>query len=63
MGRDDGMTKLVFDPDTGHVLGGAIVGVNAGDLIAEIAMAIEMGADVEDIGLTIHPHPDRKSVV
>ncbi|KMK63886.1 dihydrolipoyl dehydrogenase [Puniceibacterium sp. IMCC21224] len=57
MGRDDGMTKLVFDPDTGRVLGGAIVGVNAGDLIAEIALAIEMGADAEDIGLTIHPHP------
>ncbi len=57
MGRDDGMTKLVFDPDTGRVLGAAIVGVNAGDLIAEVALAIEMGADAEDIGLTIHPHP------
>ncbi|MFV0513807.1 MAG: dihydrolipoyl dehydrogenase [Jhaorihella sp.] len=57
MGRDDGRTKLVFEPESGRVLGGAIVGVNAGDLIAEIALAIEMGADAEDIGLTIHPHP------
>ena len=56
-GRDDGVTKLIWDRDTGKVLGGAIVGSNAGDLISEIALAIEMGADADDLGLTIHPHP------
>ena len=56
-GRSDGLTKLIFDPDTKRVLGGGIVGPHAGDLIAEIALAIEMGADAQDIGLTIHPHP------
>ena len=57
MGRSEGMTLLLSDPKTGAVLGGGIVGVHAGDLIAEIAFAIEMGADVEDLALTIHPHP------
>jgi dihydrolipoamide dehydrogenase len=57
MTRDDGMTKLLFDPDTHRVLGGGLVGPNAGELVAEIALAIEMGADAADIGLTIHPHP------
>ncbi len=56
-GRDEGFTKLLFDPQTHRVLGGGIVGPNAGELIAEIALAIEMGADAADIGLTIHPHP------
>ena len=56
-GRDEGSTKLLFDPKTKRVLGGGIVGSHAGDLIAEIALAIEMGADAHDIGLTIHPHP------
>ncbi|MEY4357247.1 MAG: hypothetical protein RL469_573 [Pseudomonadota bacterium] len=56
-GRDEGFTKLLFDPDTHRVVGGGIVGPNAGELIAEIALAIEMGADAADIGLTIHPHP------
>ncbi|MCG8460035.1 MAG: FAD-dependent oxidoreductase, partial [Holophagales bacterium] len=56
-GRDEGMTKLLFDPDTGRVAGGGIVGPHAGDLIAEVALAIEMGADAADVGLTIHPHP------
>lgn len=56
-GRDEGFTKLLFDPKTHRVLGGGIVGPNAGELIAEIALAIEMGADAADIGLTIHPHP------
>lgn len=55
--RTEGKTKLLFDPKTDKVLGGGIVGQNAGDLIAEVALAIEMGADATDIGLTIHPHP------
>jgi dihydrolipoamide dehydrogenase len=57
MTRDDGMTKLLFDPDTRRVIGGGLVGPNAGELVSEIALAIEMGADAADIGLTIHPHP------
>jgi len=57
IGRDEGFTKLLFDPTTHRVLGGGIVGSNAGDLIGEVALAIEMGADAADIGLTIHPHP------
>ena len=57
LGRDDGLTKLLFDPATRRVIGGGIVGPNAGDLIAEVALAIEMGSDAADLGLTIHPHP------
>jgi dihydrolipoamide dehydrogenase len=57
IGRDEGFTKLLFDPPTRRVLGGGIVGTNAGDLIAEVALAIEMGADAADLALTIHPHP------
>jgi dihydrolipoyl dehydrogenase len=57
MGRDEGMTKLLFDPETHLLLGGAIVGSHAGDLISEIALAIEMGCEAADIALTIHPHP------
>nr|MBO2513522.1 dihydrolipoyl dehydrogenase [Gammaproteobacteria bacterium] len=57
LGRSDGMTKLLFDRETKRVIGAGIVGPNAGDLIAEAALAIEMGCDAEDIGLTIHPHP------
>jgi len=57
LGRDEGFTKLLFDKQTDRVVGGAIVGPNAGDLIAEIGLAIEMGADAADIGLTVHPHP------
>lgn len=57
IGRDEGMTKLLFDPETKRILGAGIVGVNAGELIGETVLALEMGADVEDIGLTIHPHP------
>ncbi|MGX5660374.1 dihydrolipoyl dehydrogenase [Castellaniella ginsengisoli] len=56
-GRDEGFTKLLFDAETGRILGGGIVGTHAGDLIGEIALAIEMGADSVDIGKTIHPHP------
>lgn len=55
--RTEGFSKLLFDPETKQVLGGAIVGPHAGDLIAEVCLAVEMGADAEDIGLTIHPHP------
>ena len=57
LNRDDGFTKLLFDKETHRVIGDGIVGPNAGDLIAEVALAIEMGADAADIGLTIHPHP------
>jgi dihydrolipoamide dehydrogenase len=55
--RTEGLTKVLFDPDTHRVLGGGIVGPNAGDLIAEIGLAIEMGCDAQDLSLTIHPHP------
>jgi dihydrolipoamide dehydrogenase len=55
--REEGFTKLLFDPETHRVVGGGIVGAHAGDLISEIALAIEMGADAVDIGRTIHPHP------
>jgi dihydrolipoamide dehydrogenase len=57
LGRSDGLTKVLFDPATRRLLGVGIVGTNAGDLIAEAALAIEMGCDAEDIGLTVHPHP------
>ena len=57
LGRSDGLTKLLFDKTTHRLLGAGIVGTNAGDLIAEAALAIEMGADAEDVSLTIHPHP------
>ena len=63
LGRDEGFTKLLFDKKTDRVLGGAIVGPNAGDLSAEIGLAIEMGADASDIGLTIHPHPTLSETV
>jgi dihydrolipoamide dehydrogenase len=56
-GRDEGFTKLIFDEATHRVIGGGIVGTHAGDMIGEIALAIEMGADPTDIGKTIHPHP------
>ena len=56
-GRDEGLTKLLFDPQSGRIVGGAMVGTHAGDMIGEIVLAIEMGADATDIGKTIHPHP------
>jgi dihydrolipoamide dehydrogenase len=55
--REEGFTKLIFDAESHRVLGGGIVGTGAGDLISEIALAVEMGADATDIGKTIHPHP------
>ncbi|HJP38865.1 MAG TPA: dihydrolipoyl dehydrogenase [Gammaproteobacteria bacterium] len=57
LNRDEGLSKILFDPQTKRVIGAGIVGPNAGDLIAELALAIEMDCDAEDIGLTIHPHP------
>lgn len=56
-GRDEGFTKLIFDAQTQRVLGGGIVGTQAGDMIGEVCLAIEMGADISDIGKTVHPHP------
>lgn len=53
----DGMTKMIFEKDTGRVIGGAMIGTNAGEMLGEIGLAIEMGADAEDVGLTIHAHP------
>jgi dihydrolipoamide dehydrogenase len=63
LGRDDGMTKVLFDEADDRVIGAGIVGPNAGDLIAEVALAIEMGADATDIGQTIHPHPTLSETV
>ena len=63
MGRDEGLTKLLYDPATLRILGAGIVGSNAGELIAETVLALEMGADMEDIGLTIHPHPTLSETV
>ena len=56
-GRTEGMTKLIFDKDSHRILGGAMVGINAGEMLGEIGLAVEMGADAEDIALTIHAHP------
>jgi dihydrolipoamide dehydrogenase len=63
LGRDEGFTKILFDPETHRVLGGGIVGTNAGELISEIALAIETGCDAADIGLTVHPHPTLSETV
>jgi dihydrolipoamide dehydrogenase len=63
LGRSEGFTKLLFDKKTERVIGGAIVGPGAGDLIAEIGLAIEMGADAADISLTVHPHPTLSETV
>ena len=63
LGRDEGFTKLLFDPDSHRVLGGGVVGTNAGELISEIALAVENGCDAADIGLTIHPHPTLSETV
>ena len=63
LGRSEGLTKLIFDEDSDRVIGAGIVGPNAGDLIAEVALAIEMGADAVDLGHTIHPHPTLSETV
>lgn len=62
-GRTEGLTKLIFNKDNGRIIGAGIVGTNAGELIAEMALAIEMGCDVEDVALTIHPHPTLSETV
>ena len=61
--REEGMTKLIFDKNTKRLLGAGLVGPNAGELVAETVLALEMGADAEDIGLTIHPHPTLSETV
>src|SRR5204862_5864718 len=63
LARSDGQTKLLFEPRTRRLLGAGIVGVNAGELIAETVHALEMGSDAEDIGLTVHPHPTLSETV
>jgi dihydrolipoamide dehydrogenase len=63
LGRDEGLTKLLFDEATDRVIGAGIVGPSAGDLIAEAAVAIELGADASDLGLIIHPHPTLSETV
>jgi dihydrolipoamide dehydrogenase len=63
LGRDEGMTKLLFDEATHRLIGAAAVGPNAGELIAETSLAVEMGADATDIGLTVHPHPTLSETV
>jgi dihydrolipoyl dehydrogenase len=63
LGREEGVTKLLFDPESKRVLGAGIVGTQAGDLISEVVLAMEMGCDAEDIALTIHPHPTLSETV
>ena len=63
LGRDEGFTKILFDPESHRVLGAGIVGPNAGELIAELVLGIEMGADATDIGLSVHPHPTLSETV
>jgi dihydrolipoamide dehydrogenase len=63
MGRSEGITKVIVEPETHRILGAGIVGINAGELIAEMVLAIEAGADAEDVSLTIHPHPTLSETV
>jgi dihydrolipoamide dehydrogenase len=63
LGRDDGLTKLLVEPGTQRLLGAGIVGINAGDLISETVLALELGANAEDIALTVHPHPTLSETV
>jgi dihydrolipoamide dehydrogenase len=63
MGREEGLTKLLFEKGTKRLLGAGIVGPNAGELIAETVLALEMGAEAGDLGLTIHPHPTLSETV
>jgi dihydrolipoamide dehydrogenase len=63
LARDDGMTKLLYEPESRRILGAGIVGVNAGELVAELVHAIELGSDAEDVALTIHPHPTLSETV
>jgi len=57
IGRSDGVTKVLVDPESRRILGAGMVGRNAGELVAEAVLALEMGSDAEDVGLSIHPHP------
>ena len=63
MGRQDGRTKLLWNKTTGRLLGAAVTGVHAGELLSEMTLALEMGADLDDIALTIHPHPSLSETV
>ncbi len=63
MGRSDGLTKILFDPESRRILGAGVVGPSAGDLIAELTLAIEMDCEAADIGLTVHPHPTLSETV
>jgi dihydrolipoamide dehydrogenase len=63
MGRPDGLTKLLVDPDSRRILGVGIVGTGAGELLAEVVHAMEMGADAEDVALSVHPHPTLSETV
>jgi dihydrolipoamide dehydrogenase len=63
LGRGEGLTKLLFDPETRRLLGAGMVGPGAGELIAEAVHALELGAEVEDVALTIHPHPTLSETV
>jgi dihydrolipoamide dehydrogenase len=63
MNRSEGTTKLIFDKETHRLIGAGITGIGAGELIAETVLAIEMGADAHDLGLTIHPHPTLSETV
>jgi dihydrolipoamide dehydrogenase len=63
LNRDEGFTKILFDKQSHRVIGAGIVGTNAGELMAELGLAIEMGADAADVGLTIHPHPTLSETV
>ncbi|MCL1886370.1 MAG: dihydrolipoyl dehydrogenase [Betaproteobacteria bacterium] len=63
MARDDGLTKLIWDPQTKKIMGGAIVGVNAGELLAELVLALEMGSDLDDVALTVHAHPSLSETI
>src|SRR5262249_17536173 len=63
IGRPEGMSKIIVEPETHRVLGAGVVGVNAGDLISESVLAIELGADAEDIALSVHPHPTLSETV
>ena len=63
LGREEGLTKVIFDKETNRIIGAGIVGPNAGDLISEVALAIEMGCEADDIALTVHPHPTLSETV
>jgi dihydrolipoamide dehydrogenase len=63
LGRGEGMTKLLFDESNERLIGAAMVGPNAGELVAETTLAIELGADAADVGLTVHPHPTLSETV